>query len=126
MLSRRALLRYAAASAVGSPLLVAACGIGSGPAAASPTAASRSALRSEPEFLESQCADLTPFLAGDAIKEYPNLANLPAYAWPTMVFNGKIFAVPRVKGGLAGPNGTSMYVSGKVFDQVGYGNLSFK
>src|SRR5439155_10288929 len=53
-----------------------------------------STMQSEPEFLESQCADLTPFLAGDAIKDYPNLANLPSYACPTMVFNGKIFAVP--------------------------------
>jgi putative aldouronate transport system substrate-binding protein len=85
-----------------------------------------STMQSEPEFLESQCADLTPYLAGDAIKNYPNLANLPSYAWPTMVFNGKIFAVPRVKGGLSGPNGTSLWVSGKLFDQVGLGNLTFK
>jgi putative aldouronate transport system substrate-binding protein len=85
-----------------------------------------STMQSEPEFLESQCSDLTPYLAGDAIKDYPNLANLPSYAWPTMVFNAKIFAVPRVKGGLAGPNGTTLYVSGKLFDQVGAGNLTFK
>ena len=85
-----------------------------------------STMQSEPEFLESQCSDLTPYLAGDAIKDYPNLANLPSYAWPTMVFNGKIFAVPRLKGGLSGPNGTSMYACGKLFDQAGYGSLSFK
>ncbi|MBO0883490.1 MAG: extracellular solute-binding protein [Mycobacterium sp.] len=85
-----------------------------------------STMQSEPEFLESQCADLTPYLAGDAIKDYPNLANLPSYAWPTMVFNGKIFAVPRVKGGLSGPNGTSLWVSGKLFDQAGFGNLTFR
>ena len=82
-------------------------------------------MQSEPEFLESQCADLTPYLAGDAIKDYPNLANLPSFAWPTMVFNGKIFAVPRVKGGLAGPNGTSLIVQGKAFDQAGFGSLTF-
>ena len=29
------------------------------------------------EFLQAQAADLTPFLAGDAIKKYPNLALLP-------------------------------------------------
>jgi putative aldouronate transport system substrate-binding protein len=84
-----------------------------------------STMQSEPEFLESQCSDLTPYLAGDAIKDYPNLANLPSYAWPTMVFNGKIFAVPRVKGGLAGPNGTSLIVQGKAFEQAGFGNLTF-
>src|SRR6266508_1976256 len=48
MLGRRALIRYAARSAVvgamASPLVVAACGVGSGPGRASPTAASRSAL----------------------------------------------------------------------------------
>ncbi|MBV9598134.1 MAG: hypothetical protein JOZ87_14850 [Chloroflexi bacterium] len=33
------------------------------------------------QFLESSCADLTPFLAGDAIRDYPNLANYPAYTW---------------------------------------------
>jgi putative aldouronate transport system substrate-binding protein len=43
-----------------------------------------------------------------------------------MVFNGKIFGVPRVKGGLSGPNGTSMWVCGKLFDQIGYGALTFK
>jgi putative aldouronate transport system substrate-binding protein len=87
-------------------------------------ASQASTIQSEPEFLEATCADLTPYLAGDAIKEYPNLANLPPYAWPTMVFNGKIFGVPRVKGGLAGPNGTSMIAQGKAFDQVGYGSLT--
>jgi putative aldouronate transport system substrate-binding protein len=85
-----------------------------------------STMQSEPEFLESQCADLTPYLAGDAVKDYPNLANLPSYAWQTMVFNGKIFAVPRVKGGLSGPNGTSLWVNGKLFDRAGFGSLSFK
>ena len=29
------------------------------------------------EFLKSQCQDLAPFLAGDAIKDYPNLAAIP-------------------------------------------------
>ena len=31
----------------------------------------------EIEFFQSQCADLTPFVGGDAIKAFPNLANLP-------------------------------------------------
>src|SRR5947209_18428368 len=30
-----------------------------------------------PAFLQSQCADLTPHLGGDAVKDYPNLANIP-------------------------------------------------
>jgi putative aldouronate transport system substrate-binding protein len=34
------------------------------------------------EFIKTQCADLTPYLAGDAIKDYPNLAT-PASARTT-------------------------------------------
>ena len=30
------------------------------------------------DFLNSACADLTPYLSGDAVKAYPNLANLPS------------------------------------------------
>ena len=47
-----------------------------------------------PSFLESRIQDLTPFVAGDAVKEYPNLAALPTIGWKGMVYNNKIFAVP--------------------------------
>jgi len=47
-----------------------------------------------PSFLESKIQDLTPFVSGDAIKEYPNLAGLPTIGWKGMVYNNKIFAVP--------------------------------
>jgi putative aldouronate transport system substrate-binding protein len=46
------------------------------------------------EFLQSQCADLTAYLSGDAIKAYPNLANLPPLAWKSTVYNGAIMGVP--------------------------------
>jgi putative aldouronate transport system substrate-binding protein len=52
------------------------------------------------DFLQSACADLTPYLSGDAIKDYPNLANLPSTAWPPMVYNNKIMAVPVAAGGV--------------------------
>jgi putative aldouronate transport system substrate-binding protein len=52
------------------------------------------------DFLTSACADLTPYLSGDAIKDYPNLANLPSTAWPPMVFNNKIMGVPVAAGGV--------------------------
>lgn len=38
--------------------------------------------------------DLTPFVTGDAIKEYKNLATFPAYMWDNLKFQGKIFGVP--------------------------------
>src|SRR5215471_3626681 len=52
------------------------------------------------DFLNGACADLTPYLSSDAIKAYPNLANLPSTAWPPMVFNNKIMAVPVAAGGV--------------------------
>jgi putative aldouronate transport system substrate-binding protein len=50
-----------------------------------------------PQFLEAQAADLTPFLAGDAIKDYPSLAAIPSRAWKNSgsVFNGRIQMVPK-------------------------------
>jgi putative aldouronate transport system substrate-binding protein len=46
-----------------------------------------------PQFLEAKCADLTPFLSGDAIKAFPNLAAHPTNVWKTVVVNNKIFGV---------------------------------
>jgi putative aldouronate transport system substrate-binding protein len=47
-----------------------------------------------PGFLEAKIQDLTPFVSGDAIKDYPNLAALPTIGWKGMVYNNKVFAVP--------------------------------
>lgn len=47
------------------------------------------------EFVVSQCQDLSEYLSGDAISDYPNLANLPTYAWQAQGrFKGGIFSVP--------------------------------
>jgi putative aldouronate transport system substrate-binding protein len=50
-----------------------------------------------PQFLDQQGADLTPYLAGDAIREYPALAAIPTRAWKNSgsVYNGKIIMVPK-------------------------------
>src|SRR5262249_51064868 len=47
-----------------------------------------------PELFNAKATDLTPFVSGDAIKDYPNLAALPTRAWKSMVFDNKIFGVP--------------------------------
>lgn len=39
--------------------------------------------------------DLTPYLAGDALQKYPNLARLPDYMWENSAIDGKIYGVPR-------------------------------
>jgi putative aldouronate transport system substrate-binding protein len=47
-----------------------------------------------PAFLTSRCQDLTPYLAGDAARDYPNLAALPTRAWKSTLIDGKIYGVP--------------------------------
>lgn len=47
-----------------------------------------------PDLLAAEFEDLTEFLGGDAILEYPFLANLPSTGWRSTVFNGAIFGVP--------------------------------
>jgi len=41
-----------------------------------------------------QLADLTPYLAGDKIKKYPNLAAIPTGAWQVGVWGDKLYGIP--------------------------------
>jgi putative aldouronate transport system substrate-binding protein len=47
-------------------------------------------------FLKAQCADLTPYLGGDAVKDYPNLAAIPTYAWKNSgcAIGGSLYMLP--------------------------------
>lgn len=58
-----------------------------------------------PSLLEAQCIDLTDHLAGDAVKDYPALANLGPNLWRGCVFDGRIRAlpVPRAMARTSGP-----------------------
>jgi len=48
-----------------------------------------------PDFLRASCVDLAPYVSGDAIKGYPNLANIPSSAWKSAAnFYGGIYGVP--------------------------------
>lgn len=49
-----------------------------------------------PQFVDSQCADLTPYLGGDAARDYPNLAAIPGYAYQGAggVFNNRLYGIP--------------------------------
>jgi putative aldouronate transport system substrate-binding protein len=73
------------------------------------------------EFIKAQCADLTPYLSGDAIKDYPNLAAIPTYAWQNSmsVIDGKLYQWPihRYLPGAA-PNGGYFFKNDEVYDQV--------
>jgi putative aldouronate transport system substrate-binding protein len=45
--------------------------------------------------LQGAFTDLTGYLAGDAIAEYPNLALFPGYAWRNSAIQGRFYGVPR-------------------------------
>ena len=49
-----------------------------------------------PAFFKAKCADLTPYLAGDAAKDYPYLAAIPTYAWKNSVsaIDGALYLIP--------------------------------
>ena len=47
-----------------------------------------------PQFLQAKCQDLTQYLSGDAIKDYPNLAHYNTYTWRSGVVQNKIYAIP--------------------------------
>ncbi|KUO16467.1 ABC transporter substrate-binding protein [Streptomyces dysideae] len=42
----------------------------------------------------SQLADLTPYLSGDKIKKYPNLAAIPSGAWQVGAWGNKLYGIP--------------------------------
>lgn len=46
-----------------------------------------------PNVLEKYFTDLTPYLAGDAIQEYPGLAAMPAETWKIPQVNGRLWGI---------------------------------
>ncbi|MFF4119038.1 Tat pathway signal sequence domain protein [Streptomyces sp. NPDC001714] len=53
------------------------------------------------ELVGNQLADLTPYLSGDKIKKYPNLAAIPTGAWQAAAWEDKIYGIPSFAGGMA-------------------------
>ncbi len=82
---------------------------------------SGSAINSLPEFLAATCADLTPFLGGDAVKDYPNFANIPSFVWrgPGLVYDKKIYGLPTPRGRA----GNQLNAHQEVLDQLGIGPI---
>lgn len=68
------------------------------------------------EFFKAKCQDLTPYVSGEAIKDYPNLANLPTRAWKGMVYNRAIYGVPNAINGVVT---YGMYVHQPLLDDIG-------
>lgn len=51
-----------------------------------------------PSAIISKFADLGPYLSGEKIKEYPNLAAIPSDAWQRSIFGGKLRGLPMPAG----------------------------
>lgn len=71
-----------------------------------------------PDFLDQSAADLTPYLSGDAVKQFPNLAAIPTRAWKSVTYHNKIFGVP-VSFPLV--PGTVLWVHAEMLDAAGLG-----
>ena len=48
----------------------------------------------------SEFTNLSEHLSGDAIQEYPNLANIPTLTWKSSVYNGGIYGMPIPRGAI--------------------------
>ena len=46
-------------------------------------------------LLQGAFTDLTPYLTGDGLREFPNLARFPSAVWRNSALNKKIYGVPR-------------------------------
>ncbi|HLL68903.1 MAG TPA: extracellular solute-binding protein [Micromonosporaceae bacterium] len=74
------------------------------------------ALPNAHEFIQATCADLSELIGGDAVKEYPNLANIPKHAWQGMGrIGGKIYGIPLERPAPA----NSMFVNRTAMDAAG-------
>lgn len=52
------------------------------------------AIQNFSEGVEKYFKDLTPYLAGDKVLDYPNLAAIPSTGWSAGVWNGKLYGLP--------------------------------
>jgi putative aldouronate transport system substrate-binding protein len=68
-------------------------------------------------FQKSLCSELTPYLGGDAVKDYVNLANINAASWRIAMLDGAVWGVPVPRS----VTGWPMYVQQNLLDQIGAG-----
>lgn len=68
-----------------------------------------------PAMLKATFADLSDFLGGDAILEYPSLAAIPTAAWRKTVVQGRIWGLPVPRP----PIGATFFVRKDLLDQRG-------
>jgi putative aldouronate transport system substrate-binding protein len=66
-------------------------------------------------FVNSACVDLSEYLGGDAVKDYPGLANLPTACWSQGMIEGKLWGVPISRA----RSGWPMYVQITLLEKLG-------
>ena len=69
------------------------------------------------ELAATQFADLTPYLSGDNIKKYHNLAAIPTGAWQAGAWGDKIYGIPSFSSGFVIAGTT--YYRRDIFDSLG-------
>ncbi|OIV37168.1 hypothetical protein BIV57_12635 [Mangrovactinospora gilvigrisea] len=71
----------------------------------------------EAEFVLKTMTDLSEHLSGDAVKDYPNLANIPTACWSAIGrFHGGIYGVPNPRARPGGP----LWIDRDRFAKLGY------
>ena len=68
-----------------------------------------------PQLLDKRFTNLTEHLSGDAVKDYPNLANIPTRTWKSTVFNGGIYGIPIPRGAI----GSYHFIRQDLFEAAG-------
>ena len=74
------------------------------------------------QAVQDKLADLTPYLSGDKIKDYPNLAAIFSNGWQQAIWNGRIAGIPTVVSGFA--TGVFLYYRADILDSLGLGTPS--
>ncbi|MEZ0166872.1 hypothetical protein AB2L27_19125 [Kineococcus sp. LSe6-4] len=68
-----------------------------------------------PQLLRARFTDLSEHLSGDAINDYPNLANIPTRSWAPTAHNGGIYGIPIPRGAI----GTYHFIRADLFEAAG-------
>ena len=68
-----------------------------------------------PQLLDKRFTNLSEHLSGDAIKDYPNLANIPTRTWKAAVYNGGIYGIPIPRGAI----GSYHFIRADLFEAAG-------
>lgn len=77
-------------------------------------------VQNTPALLESQFADLSDYLGGDNIADYPGLASLPTATWEVSTIGGRIWGIPKP----ISPAGTIITARGDLLAQLGVDDKS--